>query len=115
MHRHIHNNTGGEQGKAAAAAWRRRQPDESSHHTSFCVLPPSVLRRRSKMDVRVRKRLHKWRNEVLDQWQRRTEDLPVFVKGHAVATRGRVLLYYGACASARERRGPGPRNGSGGP
>lgn len=48
------------------------------------------------MDARVRKRLCKWRNEVLDQLQRRTEDLPVFVKGHAAVTRGRVLLYYGA-------------------
>lgn len=48
------------------------------------------------MDARVRKRLRKWRNEVLDQLQRRTEDLPVFVKGHAAVTRGRALLYYGA-------------------
>lgn len=48
------------------------------------------------MDARVRKRLRKWRNEVLDQLQRRTEDLPVFVKGDATAvTRGRALLYYG--------------------
>lgn len=49
------------------------------------------------MDSRVRKRLRKWRNEVLDQLQRRTEDLPVFVvKGHAAVTRGRALLSYGA-------------------
>ncbi len=50
------------------------------------------------MDARrVRLRLRKWRNEVLDQLQRRTEELPVFAKGHAAVTRGGAMLYYGEC------------------